>query len=872
MEKKWKLKVNQLFWHILPALLTALILGLVFFCFGLYPFGEKSAAWGDMKQQVVPLMLEWKDILSGRAGFFYNLNNAGGMSFFGVFFFFLSSPFTFLTVFIDKSYLYEFINLLILLKLALSAGTVSCFFRYAEPKLNHMLHSFLCISYSLCGYGLLYYQNIVWLDLMLIFPLTMLGFLKLIKEKRSLLFTVFVTITIVLNYYLSYMVFLALILISALFLRYCVEDRGRAARQIGCAAFFSLGVSAPVWLPSLLQCFRSARTAGVLEELRRGGFFTEAETTLPVLLCSAAVVSIPVIIRLFPKSHLRKTLLLLLVLLSLPLIVEPINKLWHTGSYQAFPARYGYIPLFIGLWYFADCLSSLDYRQEEKEGILRQQKRYPIVLFAAAVHLLTLSLLLLFLNFDKITSYTKTLWFDPESLIWLLLISIHAASVIVLAIHFYLNHKISSRILAFTLVSICIIQGGFHASVLMGSAANFPDREKNLLNLEGMIPDDGMYRVKQNSKICDVNLLGAAGFKTLDHYTSLTDEEYLKTMKLLGYSSYWMETSSCCGTPISDVLLSNKYSIDENFQISATGAGNLAYLIPENILPEFSTHENRLEFQNAVFRSLTGKEGLTPYAPVRTEKLNISRVGETVYLEPDGEEGCLVFELEARQGETLYFDAFHEISTKLKEKINDTFAIEVNGVVVQESYPTQRCNGILELGKFDQGLVHITVRVKKQAELYSFGLYGYEEKNTELLRKQLTDAVFSVQGSRMEIRAEAEEGESLFLSTPYSPGMKITVNGVKTTPKLVWNCFLEIPLDKGENNVCVTYIPQGLWTGLWISSVTFLIAVFLVSYNRKKKLNKLQNCLERVSPILLNIAFYLVLAVIYILPVLLWIF
>ena len=191
-------------------------------------------------------MLEWKDILSGRAGFFYNLNNAGGMSFFGVFFFFLSSPFAFLTVFIDKSYLYEFINLLILLKLALSAGTVSCFFRYAEPKLNHMLHSFLCISYSLCGYGLLYYQNIVWLDLMLIFPLTMLGFLKLIKEKRSLLFTVFVTITIVLNYYLSYMVFLALILISALFLRYCVEDRGRAARQIGCAAFFSLGVSAPV--------------------------------------------------------------------------------------------------------------------------------------------------------------------------------------------------------------------------------------------------------------------------------------------------------------------------------------------------------------------------------------------------------------------------------------------------------------------------------------------------------------------------------------------------------------------------------------------------------------------------------------------------
>ena len=106
-------------------LLTAILLCSVFAGYGLYPFGANTLAWGDMEQQVIPLM---QDILAGKGDILLNLQNAGGMSFWGVFFFFLSSPFTFLVALVEKTQIYDLVNLLVLLKISLSAITASLLF------------------------------------------------------------------------------------------------------------------------------------------------------------------------------------------------------------------------------------------------------------------------------------------------------------------------------------------------------------------------------------------------------------------------------------------------------------------------------------------------------------------------------------------------------------------------------------------------------------------------------------------------------------------------------------------------------------------------------------------------------------------------
>ena len=55
--------------------------------------------------------------------------------------------------------------------------------------------------------------------------------------------------------------------------------------------------------------------------------------------------------------------------------------------------------------------------------------------------------------------------------------------------------------------------------------------------------------------------MGALGYDTLAHYTSLTDGDYIFALKKLGYSSYWMEVCSNGGTRITDAVLANKYTV-----------------------------------------------------------------------------------------------------------------------------------------------------------------------------------------------------------------------------------------------------------------------------------------------------------------------
>ena len=170
MEKRFKV--------VLPMLAVVGILAVIYAAGGLFPFGEMSVSWGDMNQQVIPLMDDFRDILLGKQGLFFNVQNAGGMNFWGVLLFFLASPFSFLTAFVDKSDMYLFMNILVMLKMAVCAGTAALFFSKLFPKLELGFVTALSVSYAFCGYVMLFYQNLVWLDMMYLFPLLLIAVQK----------------------------------------------------------------------------------------------------------------------------------------------------------------------------------------------------------------------------------------------------------------------------------------------------------------------------------------------------------------------------------------------------------------------------------------------------------------------------------------------------------------------------------------------------------------------------------------------------------------------------------------------------------------------------------------------------------------------
>ena len=213
---------------LLPPAVTLALLSAVFSVYGLFPFGDSTISWCDMNQQTLPLLMDFKDILSGSASLFLNQQNAGGMNFWGVFLYYLSSPFSFLVLFVEKADFFRLANVLVALKMAVCSVTAFAFFRRRFPRLAAVQAVVLSVLYACSGYVLMYYQNIAWLDTVYLFPLFLLAVLRLAEQEKPAAYIAALTALLAVQFYLSYMVILFLILGSGIWLlTQKKEARGR---------------------------------------------------------------------------------------------------------------------------------------------------------------------------------------------------------------------------------------------------------------------------------------------------------------------------------------------------------------------------------------------------------------------------------------------------------------------------------------------------------------------------------------------------------------------------------------------------------------------------------------------------------------------
>lgn len=80
----------------------------------------------------------------------------------------------------------------------------------------------------------------------------------------------------------------------------------------------------------------------------------------------------------------------------------------------------------------------------------------------------------------------------------------------------------------------------------------------------------------------------------------------------------------------------------------------------------------------------------------------------------------------------------------------------------------------------------------------------------------------------------AEKDTSLFFTIPYDKGWSATLNGKPVTLKRAQNGFMKLDVKKGEGNVVLTFIPNGLKEG----GIAFISGIILfVCYNflRRKR-------------------------------------
>lgn len=837
------------------ALLPSALLLIVYAAFKLYPFGGNTISWCDMDQQVVPLLCDLKDILSGESGFFLSMANAGGMDFWGVFFFFLASPFSFLVVFVDKADMLLFMNILALLKIALAGTTAATFLRRAFPDLSTIAGVALSSAYALCGFTMLFYQNIIWLDMVWSFPLLLWSFLHLSEKKKPLFFILMLSLSMVINYYIGYMVVVFLLLAVPLWVLLCVpkEERGVLSLLFLVSCLVAALLTAVVWLPSFLQYVESARDGtGLIDSLKSGSFYGSYTTKSQILFCTPVIFAVLPFLSIRPDTQAGKRRLWCLILFILTLaasVFEPINKMWHTGNYQSFPLRYGYMIAFLGLMLTASVLS-----EQEDGAFFRCRPRALLGGISAVLAVFFAGRTLCKGFFDEISIFTSTLWGNETSfrllLLWCL-VGIGAFAIFfVLSKTGTVSKRLVSLLLCLAVSSCCL----FNASVYMGSAARSDETYRLENQLAGKINDPSFYRVKSAEKYFVVNRLGGLGYNSLAHYTSLTDEDYMFAMKKFGYSSYWMEVNSNGGTLLTDALLRNRYTVSDESSYGfseKTVYENETYKILQSpydfpaavilsadpVLYEYLPEGERSQLQEHLYQLYGGEGGtlVTRYEPSSTTDLNLTYTNGLYQLELLDDQGRLFYTVSVTGRQSLYFDAFKDLSNRLKEALNDTFSVTVNGRSVQWNYPSQSSNGLLYLGDYENETVTVSVKVKKNALATSFGVFSVDADKVSALCESVGGCDLTVERNRITAQISGRNGQYLYTCLPYDEGYSATVNGQSVPLYRVNDAFLAIPLTDGENEIRLTYVPTGLTTGLSLAVVGILaLLLFLVILSRRQ--------------------------------------
>ncbi len=202
------------------------IILLVYFCYGIIPFGDGTVYRMDLYHQYGPLFSELYDRITSSESLIYSWNTGLGSSFFGNFLNYLSSPIGIIILFFGHKNTFEAIAAMIAIKAVLSSMAMSYYLKKTQKTDGFLIAAF-GIMYAFCGYFVAYYWNVMWIDAMYLLPFIALGIEKIIKTGKCKTYIISLTIAIFANYYIGFM----LCIFSCIYFLYCYACSSKELRK-----------------------------------------------------------------------------------------------------------------------------------------------------------------------------------------------------------------------------------------------------------------------------------------------------------------------------------------------------------------------------------------------------------------------------------------------------------------------------------------------------------------------------------------------------------------------------------------------------------------------------------------------------------------
>lgn len=856
-EKSRALKrVGRVLPYLSGGAVCAVFLLVVFAVKGVFPFGDGTMAIMDMCHGYIPVYYHLYDFLHGDRSLFFDFLSGTGVNMVGIAAVNgLLSPLNLLFYLTTRDGIPQFVNLFLLIKIAAVAVSAQVCLKKRFPALPTAYATAFSCLYALSGYVMLYYLHIIWLDVLILFPPLLVSAERLCRGGRAWRYALCLALSLLCGFYLGVMSLIGVFFIAGayIFVLLPKEERRSACTKLGLGT--AVGGLLPMFLllPAYRQMSASSRYAytGSLKDILTAKPELNLYTILMFYGLQLAFLFVAVLIFRW-KRHPKKSLfaLLSLLLLFLPLVLEGTARLWHFGSYRDFPYRFGFIAVFLLLMLAA-------------EQIAEEGDRLAALGSLAATRLLTV-VAVVFAAVATVTAVSRfglSLGSLSEETTALLLSAV--LFVLGLLVFYLLSGLERTGIRRVSALVLCVLQLLPFALLSMGTGSpiRYERREHSTdymepsLALSRLLTLDNtrLERVHDPDMALNINYGFIMGKGALSNWTHQIPQSLQNAAAALGYSTTYTLLLDGGGTAFSDALLNMRQTIDLSGELpdalyQKTASWN-EYTVYQNRLtlpvglvftpdggagtlesPDSGNSRAVFANQNRLYRMLGGDGEL-----IRTPETDPS-----VLLSKKTEGDALVFELAAGQNEALYFTSRSTAWNSVQITVNGkTVGVPSYKRADADVYSSEYNNNCLLLGVFSDETV--TVRLQKigdglAEDDLAFGLLSTERLRALADRHEGDTGAFTAGKNRISLTVTAEgDGKRVFLPVAYDAGWRCEVNGTVCETERAFGDFLSVPLQDGENEIRLRFVPEGLTTGCLLTAVGVCLfaAVVLVETRRK---------------------------------------
>lgn len=830
---------------------TVSVIGMmiVYYLRGIYPFGELSLLSTDMFNQYVSYFSYLKEILAGDADIFYTFSKNLGGDMIGLTAYYLISPFNLIFLLFPLKYFAEAIMVVSLLKIGFAGLTMNILLNSIKKTNFSLIFS---VVYSLMGYTMIYQQNIMWLDGVILLPLIILGVNRIFKGKSFAVYTIFLSFALITNYYIGYMIciFSVIYFMSYLIGKYGFKNKKETLKLFfnyivgsilggGLAAFillptaFSLSGGKAEFNSSILTFEPNFLFNEFLSKFIIGSTsYQEMRTGLPNIYVGSFVLITLLMYFLNRSICLREkigTFIGMIVLYS-SMYYNALNLGWHGFNYPVwFPYRFSFI--------FCFYIIVIAYR-----GFIHPLKSKKDVLVISLISILMGS-------FWFGTLKNSGLEFLTDKNIHITISYFICYGV--LLIGYYLNKERMMRrillvaILIFTTAEL--VQNGAETFEQLShrtreTFVSHVDKTEEIIE-EIENTDSEFYRITQDS-LLNRNEPMLYHYNGLSHYSS-TEKMFVKNFlgdlgnrNNVNWASYPKEQ-----TLSFDSFFNVKYLLAEHtsYPYELVSKGKLDvyrnnYALPVGFMVNANVHHiepnstNIFENQNALFSSVLPssnepvlkKENYSVSLDSATkEKLN----GEVIYhKDKDADYAEVTYLIKASEKAPLY--AFFPTNEKTEAELF------VNGESFGTYFTTNYYN-IVKLGEFNSG-EEVQVRLKFANEKMSITEELFYFEDTDIFDsnyKELSKNTFNLKehsSSYLRGDVEASDDKSTLLFTiPFENSWKVTVDGKRAEIIPAAGTLLSVELSKGKHTIEIKYIPKGFYMGIFITLISIILIILL---------------------------------------------